>query len=268
MSDSTRHKITASHLERRAVVYLRQSSPGQVRRNTESQRLQYALKDRARALGWCSIQVIDSDLGSSASIGAPRREGFERLVAAVACGEVGIVFGREVSRLSRTDTDWCRLMELCRVFDTLLSDEEHVYDLGSMDDQLVLGIKGTLSVVELRILHQRMQQGIEAKATRGELVSMLPAGYVQDKDGRLVKDPDERIQQAIGLVFEVYQKTWSIRQTHQWFHEESVPLPVRRVCLGGHELVWQLPTHSRSSMGFCAMRAMPGRTCGGETRRD
>jgi hypothetical protein len=154
---------------------------------------------------------------------------------------VRVVFGREVSRLSRTDTDWCRLLELCRVFDTLLADEDHIYDLGSMDDQLMLGIKGTLSVVELRVLRQRMQAGSTAKAARGELVYSLPAGYVQDADGCIVKDPDERVRQAIGLVFKVYGRTWSIRQTHHWFHEEEIPLPVRHT---GRPLRWQLPTHA------------------------
>ncbi len=237
-------KISPAHRERTAIVYLRQSSDHQVRQNTESTRLQYGLQERARTLGWSHVQVIDEDLGSSATLGAAPRAGFDRLIAAVARSEVGVVLSREVSRLSRTDRDWCRLMEICQVFDTLLADGEHVYDLCSLDDQLVLGIKGTLSVVELKVLRLRLQQGSEAKASRGELVRMLPAGYVQDRDGQIVKDPDARVQHALGLVFEVYRKTWSIRQTHQWFHNEGVELPVRRPCLGGAEQVWQLPSHS------------------------
>ena len=237
-------KISPAHLERKAIVYLRQSSDRQVRKNTESTRLQYGLEGRARALGWSAVEVIDEDLGCSAAIGSATRPGFDRLIAAVARSEVGAVFCREVSRLSRTDKDWCRLMEICQVFDTLLADADHVYDLSSLDDQLVLGIKGTLSVVELKVLRLRLQQGSEAKAARGELVRMLPTGYVQDGVGRVVKDPDERVQMAISMIFEVYRKTWSIRQTHLWFHHEGIELPVRRSCLGGHEQLWRLPTHA------------------------
>jgi len=139
MRDSRwRHKIKPGHLGRKAVVYLRQSSDKQVRENLESQRLQYGLTRRAKDLGWRQAEVLDHDLGSSASVGAPRREGFDRLVGAVALGQVGIILSREASRLSRTDKDWCHLLEVCRVFDTLIGDGEQVYDLSSMDDQLVL----------------------------------------------------------------------------------------------------------------------------------
>jgi len=244
MSERAYSKVGAAHLERRAIVYLRQSSDRQVRQNTESTRLQYALKDRARQLGWRHVEIIDSDLGASASLGAAPRTGFDRLIAAVACSEVGVVFCREVSRLSRTDRDWCRLLEMCQVFDTLLADSEQVYDLSTLDDQLVLGIKGTLSVVELKTLRLRLQQGMEAKAARGELVRMLPAGYVKDGDGAIVKDPDERVQHAIGLVFEVYRRLWSIRQTHQWFHHEGINLPVHLARRSGTRIVWKPPSYS------------------------
>jgi DNA invertase Pin-like site-specific DNA recombinase len=150
-------KIKPEHLARRAIVYLRQSSPKQVRENKESQRLQHDVAARMRALGWKEVEVIGSDLGSSAAIASARREGFERVLSAVALGEVGIVGSREVSRLSRTDKDWCRLLEVCQVFGTLIADEQQVYDLNYLDDQLVLGIKGTLSVVELKVLRQRLQ---------------------------------------------------------------------------------------------------------------
>ena len=132
-------KITETHLSRKAVVYLRQSSPGQVRRNKESQRLQYALKDKAREWGWEQPEIIDCDLGASASVGAAKRPGFERLTSIVAMGEVGIILNREASRLSRTDKDWCRLLEVCGVFNTLISDGEQVYDSNLSDDQLILG---------------------------------------------------------------------------------------------------------------------------------
>lgn len=241
---STNGKITASHLARKAVVYLRQSSPGQVRHNKESTALQYALTERARRLGWSAIDVLDGDLGSSASMGAKRREELDRLVAAVARREVGVVLSREVSRLLRTDKDWCQLMEVCQVFDALVADETNVYDLSLSDDQLVLGIKGTLSVAELKTIRMRLQQGREAKASRGELARLLPVGYVYDGDGQVVKDPDQRVRRAIELVFEVFRRTWSIRQTFQWFHQEGVELPVNKRRMGRWELVWQPPAHS------------------------
>src|SRR5215470_12076374 len=153
-------KITPQHLQRKAIVYLRQSSDRQVQRHTESQRLQYDLAARARALGFTQVEIIDTDLGHSAALGARRREGFERLIAAVAVGEVGLVLSLEASRLSRTDQDWCRLLELCPLFDTLIADADTVYDVSTLDDQLVLGIKATMSVAELKVLHQRMQQGM------------------------------------------------------------------------------------------------------------
>jgi len=159
-------KIKPEHLARKALVYLRQSSDKQVRQNKESQRLQYDVAERMRNLGWKEVEVINSDLGCSAGIASARREGFERVLSAVALGEVGIVGSWEVSRLSRTDKDWCRLLEVCQIFGTLIADEQHIYDLNSLDDQLVLGIKGTLSVIELKVLRQRMQAGQESKQAR------------------------------------------------------------------------------------------------------
>ena len=237
-------KLTPERLERKALVYLRQSSPYQVQHNLESQHLQYALADRARTLGWRQVEVIDTDLGGSASVGAPPRAGFERLLAAVALGEVGIVLSREVARLSRTDKDWCHLLELCQIFDTLIGDAEQVYDVSLLDDQLVLGIKGTLSVVELKVMKQRLLAGMEAKARRGELVRMLPPGYVTDGTGKVVKDPNVRVQDAITLIFRTFRETWSIRQTFKWFHAQGIELPVNRKRDGRVEVGFQLPTHS------------------------
>ena len=233
-------KIRSSHIARRAVVYLRQSSMKQVRENLESQRLQYALADRAQELGWREVEVIDTDLGTSASVGS-RRVGFESLIAAVALGEVGIILSREVSRLSRTDKDWCRLLEVCQAFDTLIGDEEQVYALNLMDDQLVLGIKGTLSVVEIKVLEMRMQQGRLAKARRGELFSRIPPGYVLDGAGKVVFDPDERVREAVSLLFQRFRRLWSARQTSQWFREHDLRLPVNRCWGGGVELDWKIP---------------------------
>jgi len=237
-------KLTPERLERKAIVYLRQSSERQVQQNLESQRLQYALVDRARALGWTQVEVIDSDLGWSAAMGAAPREGFARLLASVALGEVGLVLSREVSRLSRTDKDWCHLLEVCQLFDTLIGDAEQVYDVSLIDDQLVLGIKGTLSVVELKVLKLRLLQGMEAKARRGELVRILPPGYVTDGTGKVVKDPNVRVQEAMGLIFRTFRETWSIRQTFKWFHAQGIELPVNRKRDGRVEVVFQLPTHS------------------------
>ena len=154
-------KIKPEHLARKAIVYLRQSSEKQVRQNKESQFLQYAVAERVRALGWKQVEIINSDLGSSAGIASAQREGFERVLSLVALGEVGIVGSREVSRLSRTDKDWCRLLEVCQIFGTLIADEQQVYDLSYLDDQLVLGIKGTLSVIELKVIRQRLLAGQE-----------------------------------------------------------------------------------------------------------
>jgi DNA invertase Pin-like site-specific DNA recombinase len=240
----TAQKITPEHLARKAVVYLRQSSLAQVKQNTESQRLQYALRDNARAYGFKRIEVIDCDLGKSAAIGAQAREGFKQLLASVAMGEVGIVLSRELSRLSRTDKDWCHLLELCQVFNTLIADADNLYDLNRLDDQLVLGIKGTLSVVELKTLKLRLQQGREAKARRGELGRCLPPGYVTDLTGKIVKDPNLRVQEVIALVFRKFQALGSIRQTHRWFHEEHIELPVNKAMGGRFQLVWQRPSVS------------------------
>ena len=237
-------KITVAHLARKAIVYLRQSSGKQVRQNQESQRLQYALVERARDLGWKQVEVVDSDLGASASVGAAQRGGFEGIIASVALGEVGIIFSRELSRLSRTDRDWCQLMEVCAVFDTRLGDAEQIYDLSLMDDQLVLGIKGTLSVVELKVLNLRLQQGLEEKARRGELQRLLSPGYVYDASGKMVQDPDQRVQEAVRLIFRKFRETWSVRQTFRWFHDEGVELPVNRAHGSGLRIAWQLPTQS------------------------
>src|SRR3989442_10778148 len=170
-------KIKPEHLARKAIVYLRQSSEKQVRQNKESQRLQLDMAERMRALGWKEIEIVGSDLGSSAAIASAPRERFERVLSSVALGVVGIVGSHEVSRLSPTDKDWCRLLEVCQIFGTLIADEQQVYDLNYLDDQVVLGIKGPLMFSELKILRQRLQAGQESKARRGELFKRLPVGY-------------------------------------------------------------------------------------------
>jgi DNA invertase Pin-like site-specific DNA recombinase len=235
-------KIKPEHLARKAIVYLRQSSEKQVRLNKESQHLQYAVAERVRALGWKQVEIVDGDLGLSAGIASARREGFERVLSSVALGEVGIVGSREVSRLSRTDKDWCRLLEVCQIFGTLIADEQQVYDLSYLDDQLVLGIKGTLSVVELKVIRQRMLAGQESKARRGELFKRLPVGYARDSLGKIVFHPDQRVCEAIQLVFTKFRELWSVRQTFQWFRDHDVELPANPI--QGTRLVWKIPTQS------------------------
>src|SRR6516165_2394537 len=235
-------KIKPEHLARKAIVYLRQSSEKQVRENKESQRLQLDLAARMRALGWKEVEIVGSDLGYSAAIASARREGFERVLSSVALGGVGVVGSREVSRLSRTDKDWCRLLEVCQIFGTLIADEQQVYDLNYLDDQLVLGIKGTLSVVELKVLRQRLQAGQECKARRGELFKRLPVGYVRDALGKVVFHPDRRVCEAIQLVFVKFRERWSVRQTFQWFRDHDVELPANPI--QGTQLVWKIPTQS------------------------
>lgn len=236
-------RLTSSRLARRAVVYVRQSTQKQVDNNRESTELQYGLVDRARTLGWKRVDVIDDDLGASAGLAAARRDGFERLLAAVALGEVGLVVSREVSCLSRTDKDWCRLLEICQLFDTLIGDGDRLYDLASLDDQLVLGIKGTLSVVELEVLRQRLLAGAHHKASKGQLYRTLAPGYVLDAIGNLVKDPNPRVQQAIALVFVTFRAAGSIRQALAWFRDHDVELPVNEY-RGTARIVFKMPTYS------------------------
>ena len=223
-------KINSNHLARKAIVYVRQSSTKQVRQNLESQRLQYALTERAKELGFKQIDVIDKDLGISAGSGARERPGFQQLLSSVALGDVGIILSRELSRLSRTDKDWCHLMEVCQIFDTLLGDEQGIYNSNTVDDQLILGIKGTISVAELNVLKLRMQQGKEAKARRGELFCSIAPGYVRDGD-QLVMDPNKRVQDAIHLIFRKFSELKSIRQTYVWFMDNEIEVPGKQICI-------------------------------------
>jgi len=243
MSKWAHSKVRSEHVSRKAVVYLRQSSMKQVRENLESQRLQYALAQRARKVGFAEVEVIDSDLGVSAAIGS-ERPGFDRLVSEVAQGQVGAVVSREVSRLSRTDKDWCHLLEVCQIFDTLIMDEDQIYDLSEIDDQLVLGIKGTMSVVELKVLRMRMLQGRNEKARRGELRTRLAPGFAHDSTGKLVLHPDQRVRDAISRIFRKFRELWSARQVFMWFHDNEIVLPVNHWGGGVAELEWKLPTLS------------------------
>src|SRR5579863_8828766 len=193
-------KVRPHHLARKALLYVRQSSAHQVLHNRESSALQYAMRDRLMALGWSEIEVIDDDLGRSAA-GGVQRVGFERMVAEVCLGKVGAVCAREVSRFARNSRDWQQLIEMCRVVDTVLVDQETIYSPRQGNDRLLLGLKGTLNEYELDLLRQRASEARVEKAKRGELVSHCPVGFVKDEDGRFQKDPDKRIRSTIELVF-------------------------------------------------------------------
>jgi DNA invertase Pin-like site-specific DNA recombinase len=236
-------KVAADHLKRRAIVYIRQSSPIQVANNLESQRRQYALADQARQLGFQQVEVIDEDLGRSGS-GQVDRPGFARLVAEVCTGSVGAVFCIEASRLARNGRDWHHLIELCGLVRALVVDPDGVYDPGLLNDRLLLGLKGTMSEFELNLLRQRCQEAIRQKARRGELQFALPIGYRWAANGKVEKDPDRRIQQAIELVFAKMQEFGSARQVLLWFRGERVSLPALMHGESGRELVWKLPVYN------------------------
>jgi DNA invertase Pin-like site-specific DNA recombinase len=233
-------KVTAAHLARTAYLYVRQSTLRQVLENTESTARQYALRERAVALGWPleRVVVIDSDLGQSGASAADR-EGFQRLVTEVSLGRAGIVLGLEVSRLARNSSDWHRLLELCALADTLILDEDGLYDPAHFNDRLLLGLKGTMSEAELHVLRSRLRGGILSRARRGELKQMLPVGFVHDAADRAVLDPDAQVQAAVRLLFATFQRTGSCLAVAKAFQEQQLLFP-RRVRSGPKkgQLVW------------------------------
>src|SRR3984957_3497271 len=237
-------KIRAEHLERAAMVYVRQSSRQQVLEHTESTRLQYALGERAVALGWARSQVvvIDDDLGVSAAT-ADSRKGFARLVTEVTMGRAGIVLGIEMSRLARTGRDWHQLLELCSLSGVLLADPDGVYDPGYYNDRLLLGLKGTMSEAELYLIRQRMLSGKLAKAERGELAIPLPIGYLRRPSGEVVLDPDEQAQHVVRLVFGTFRRLGTLNGVLRYLVDQEVQLPVR-VHAGPSkgEIEWRRPT--------------------------
>jgi DNA invertase Pin-like site-specific DNA recombinase len=240
-------KVTAEHLRRSACLYVRQSTLRQVHENCESTARQYDLKRRAQALGWTTDQIIiiDEDLGLSGAT-ATDRNGFQRLVAEVGLGRVGVVMGLEVSRLARNSTDWHRLLEICALADTLILDEDGIYDPGHFNDRLLLGLKGTMSEAELHLLRARLLGGQLNKARRGELWMKPPLGFVYDDSGRIVFDPDQQVQRAVRLLFETFRRTGSAMRVVHHFKTEGVLWP-RRITKGvrAGELLFGPLEHSR-----------------------
>ena len=269
MADATPSKVKTSHLERDAFVYTRsgQSTLQQVVHNTESTQRQYALRQRAVALGWASdqIHVIDCDLGQSGASAADRA-GFQQLVGEVSLGHAGIVLGLEVSRLARNSTDWHRLLELCALADTLILDEDGLYDCNDFNDRLVLGMKGTLSEAELHFLRARMRGGLLNKARRGELAAPLPVGLIYDEQERVQLDPDQQVQAAVRLLFATFRRTGTARATLKHFRDQDLQFPRRlRTGLRKGELVWGRLGHSRTLQILHNPR-YAGAFCYGRTR--
>ncbi|MBW8078700.1 MAG: serine recombinase, partial [Gallionella sp.] len=232
-------KIAADHLARRACVYIRQSTLGQVQHNRESQRRQYGLADRARELGWQEVEVIDEDLGRSG--GGIKRPGFERLLGGLCEGRVGAVFCVEASRLARNGRDWHTLLEFCSVVGALLIDAEGVYDPRNPNDRLLLGMKGQISEMELANFRARAQAALLQKAKRGELIQRVAVGYVRS-DNRLEKTADVRVREALELVFRKFNEFGSARRLYFWLSTEKIRLPA--VINGTGETVrWQAPRY-------------------------
>ena len=265
---TTDQKVTAAHLRRDAYLYVRQSTLRQVVENTESTQRQYDLRQRAVTLGWATEQVvvIDSDLGQSASSAADRA-GFQRLVSDVGLGKAGIVMGLEVSRLARNSTDWHRLLEICALADTLILDEDGLYDPAHFNDRLLLGLKGTMSEAELHVLRARLRGGLLNKARRGELELRLPVGFVQDASGRVVLDPDVEVQECLRRFFRTFRRTGSAGATVKALHEQGLSFPVRPSHgLRKDELAWAPISYSRALDLLHAVR-YAGAYAFGQTRQ-
>jgi DNA invertase Pin-like site-specific DNA recombinase len=248
MTGTAHEKVQVDHLKRNAYLYIRQSTLRQVVENTESTKRQYDLRQHAIALGWPAerIVVIDSDLGQSAATAADR-EGFQKLVTEVSLGKAGIVLGLEVSRLARNSTDWHRLLEICALTDTLILDEDGVYDPNHFNDRLLLGLKGAISEAELHVIRARLQGGILNKARRGELQCPLPVGLIYNTEGRPILDPDKQVQESLRFLFETFRRTGSACAVVKAFRQKGLSFP-QRLKKGPHkgELEWAALMHSRA----------------------
>ncbi|HZC36165.1 MAG TPA: recombinase family protein [Chthoniobacterales bacterium] len=236
-------KLTPERLLRKAIVYIRQSKPSQLIHNQESTRLQLSLGGRARSLGFQRIIVIDDDLGRTGS-GLVDRPGFQRLAAEVCSGEVGAVFCVEASRLARNGRDWHHLIELCGMVGAVVVDLDGIYDPTLTNDRLLLGMKGTISEFEVNLFRQRSTEAILQKVRRGELQIQTPVGFCWAPSGKLERDPDQRVQQAIQLVFRKMTELGSVRQVLRWFREENILLPAFPHELGERKMIWKLPGYA------------------------
>jgi DNA invertase Pin-like site-specific DNA recombinase len=237
-------KVKAQHLERGAYVYVRQSTPYQVRNNLESKERQYALEGRAQQLGFSKVVVIDEDLGRSGS-GIQERPGFVRLLASVCQGLAGAVFALEASRLARNNRDWHHLVDLCALTETLLIDCDGIYDPRQLNDRLVLGLKGTMSEFELGLLRQRAREAFEQKVRRGFALWEVPVGFIRTEEGQIEKTPDRQVQQAVVSVFRKFQQLGSARQATIWFREEQILVPKTKPGTAGQEVIWGVPSSGR-----------------------
>jgi DNA invertase Pin-like site-specific DNA recombinase len=235
-------KITTEHLARSAYVYIRQSTADQLTHNHESRRRQYGLANRARQLGWTAVEVIDDDLGRSGS--GIARPGFERLLAAICEARVGAVLAIEASRLARNGRDWHTLIEFCGLVGTIIVDEDGIYDPRHPNDRLLLGMKGTMSELELSLFRQRSQQALKQKASRGALILGVAAGYVKVGRDRIEKNPDQRVRDALQLVFSKFAEFQSARQVHIWLRDEGIELPVKSRDGEARGIVWRLPAYN------------------------
>lgn len=236
-------KITPDHLARGAFIYIRQSTVDQLANNHESRLRQYGLADRARALGWTDVTVIDDDLGRSGS--GVSRPGFERLLAAICEGRVGAVFAIEASRLARNGRDWHTLIEFCGLVGTVIVDEDGTYEPRHPNDRLLLGMKGTMSELELSLLRARSMEALNQKARRGELFFTVAVGYVKVGRDKIEMDPDLRVREAIGLVFTRFAEMQSIRQVFLSLRGDQIALPyINSKNSGQHQLLWKLPVYA------------------------
>ena len=235
-------KITTEHLARSAYVYIRQSTADQLTHNHESRRRQYGLADRARQLGWTKVEVIDDDLGRSG--GGTARPGFERLLAAICEARVGAVLAIEASRLARNGRDWHTLIEFCGLVGTPIVDEDGLYDPRNPNDRLLLGMKGTMSELELSLFRQRSQEALKQKASRGALILGVAAGYVKVGHDSIAKNPDQRAREALQLVFSKFAEFQSVRQVHIWLRDEGIELPVKSRDGEARGIVWRLPAYN------------------------
>lgn len=240
-------KTKSEHLNRKAFLYIRQSTLRQVTENTESTKRQYALRGKLVVMGWdeSRIEVIDSDLGQSGS-GSEERHGFQHLMSEVSLGRAGIIAGIEVSRLSRSSSDWTRLLQIAALSDTLIMDEDGVYNVNDFNDRLLLGLKGTLSEAELHYLRARMRGGLLNKAKRGELQCPLSIGYVYDENGRIAKDPDAQVQEAVGLLFSTFKRVGSAWGCVREFEKQELLFP-HSSALGFRqgEVTWKKLTYAK-----------------------